>query len=747
MSTPLHVTPATRAAEAPPTPMQAARRWLHYALEERRKPDGTLHYAKVPYYIDGERRRGDLGQDGGRLVTYAEACAMLPVWGAARAGLGFALGEGWQGVDFDKVSTRPELAALVAELPGYVELSPSGNGYHAIGFGAPFQTLGSNSSGIEAYALGRFFTFTGHALRPGQQLTDLAPFIAEVLAPRHGAHRRAREIPPSAAAAPTGEREVDELADALRYLDADDRDTWIRIGQALYTLGEKGFALWSAWSATSSRFPGGDDLERFETFSGSRTSWQSVFNQAAAAGWRNPRRLDPAAIFAGSNLVTCPPGLVAEPGGVAANAPRAPMPLPPGMVVPPPPVPSLAAARLGGQDFRDPAGQQRAATLENVVDALSPTSGVVIRYDTFQDALMIATATGYRPVNDDDIVEARVRLGRSGFKPVGPEVARSAFGHVGKHAASDSALDWVSSLVWDGVPRIDTALPRYFRTVDTPYTRAVGAYLFTALAGRALTVQPLQADMAVILVGLQGARKTSAVAALAPWPSAFGEVDLGKRDDDLARRLRGKLVVEWAEMRGLSGRDQQGIKAWITRRTESWVPKFKEYAGSFTRRCIVIGTSNTNELLDDPTGERRWLPVTAGEVDVESLERDRDQLWAEGAARFRAAGIAWEEAERLARDVHADFKVTDDSWSVLIARWLETVPGPFPRIGETPRATKNGDAPFAMADLLVGIGVDPARITRSDELRAGKILRVASFESGAHRVGEVFARRWRKKDL
>ena len=60
----------------------------------------------------------------------------------------------------------------------------------------------------------------------------------------------------------TGDREVDEIIDALRYLDPDDRDTWIRIGQALYTMGEKGRGIWSAWSATSQRFPGGDDLER-----------------------------------------------------------------------------------------------------------------------------------------------------------------------------------------------------------------------------------------------------------------------------------------------------------------------------------------------------------------------------------------------------------------------------------------------------------------------------------------------------
>lgn len=720
--------PVEWAAVAPPVEMQRAVRWLLWNLETRTKPDGTAAAVKVPYYIDGSRRRGDLDADDGRLVDYAQARAALDLWGFT--GLGFALGDGWQGVDFDHCDLRPDLAALVSQLPGYVEVSPSRTGVHAIGYGAPFDALGSNASGIEAYARGRYFTFTGWALRC-ESPADLSPLVLGVLKPRHEAHRKVGPVQPRPPMAETGDRVLDELADALRYVDADDRDTWVGVGQALYPLGDVGYALWAAWSGTSGRFPGGDDLERWETFKGERTGYQAIFNRATAGGWKNPRKLDAAAIFAGSPLVVDMPAAAPQLAPVPEGAP----------VVPP--VPAAApVTRMDGQAYRELDGRQRAASLENVVAVIGPASGLRIVYDAFQDQIMLGEPGGadrYRPLTDVDYGVLRAQLGKGGFKPVPAEIMRTAVAMVAAENTFDSARAWVESLAWDGVERIDTAMARYFGCEDTPYTRAVGGYLFTALAGRALK-HPLQADMAVILVGLQGARKTSAVAALAPTPRAFGEIDLGKRDDDLARRLRGKLVVEWSEMRGLAGRDLEGIKAWLSRRTEEWTPKYKEFATNFDRRCIVVGTANTTELLDDDSGERRMLPLLAGSTDPEALAADRAQLWAEGAVRFAANGVEWQQAETLARDVHAHFKV-GDPWSEIVAQWLEALP--IPRMGEIPSPLTNGARPVAVHDVAIeAIGLRKSDITQREEKRIGKILRSLGYEKKPVRLGKILGKRW-----
>lgn len=93
-------------------------------------------------------------------------------------GLGFALGDGWQGIDLDNVEANGN-QALANALPGYVEYSPSGRGCHAIGYGEPFPPL--KLKGVEAYSGGRYFTVTGNAI--GGELCDLAPFVAANLEP------------------------------------------------------------------------------------------------------------------------------------------------------------------------------------------------------------------------------------------------------------------------------------------------------------------------------------------------------------------------------------------------------------------------------------------------------------------------------------------------------------------------------------------------------------------------------------
>jgi len=404
-----------------------------------------------------------------------------------------------------------------------------------------------------------------------------------------------------------------------------------------------------------------------------------------------------------------------------------------------PPRALATAATAGSMAFLATAQGAIPGTIENVVDALnSAESGLRLGHDAFQDQIMCDDGTGHwRRFTDADYGRLRAAFGRRGFRPITAEIARSAVLMAAEGNRFDSAIDWARSLCWDGLPRVESALSMYFGAADTPYTRAVGRYLFTALAGRALA-PGCQADMALVLVGLQGARKTSAVRALCPDPDFFVEINLKRiEEDNLARSLRGKLVGELAELRGLVGRDQDSVKAWVTRRIERWRPLYREFDVSFPRRLVLIGTTNEPEFLDDVTGERRWLPVDAGNVDVEAIERDRDQLWAEGVALFDASGVAWQDAERLAGAEHAKFKVADP-WADLLSEWLSK-----PALKGGPASP---DGPFKLADACMGaLGRSVAAMNRADERRLGRTLRSLGFhktdgriEGG--RVGKVWLR-------
>lgn len=273
--------------------------WLLWRSEPDRDPKKKPR--KVPYYVGGGRREGalDSPEDRAKLVIFAEAAAKHAALAGTFEGLAIALGPDgrggcWQGVDLDDIVatgvtdiadlwTRGGCAGL-----GYVEASPSEKGLHLIGYGRQFQTLGPNSCGIEAYAGGRFFTFTGRAV-VGDSLCkryDLADYVEQVLAPRHGS---ARSQPANDAdAVIVDEKTVTELRLALFHMPSDDRSLWVAVGHALKELGDTGRGLWMAWSATSDKFDPKDAASKWGTFAPRRTGYQAVFKMAQERGWVNP---------------------------------------------------------------------------------------------------------------------------------------------------------------------------------------------------------------------------------------------------------------------------------------------------------------------------------------------------------------------------------------------------------------------------------------------------------------------------
>lgn len=348
-----------------------------------------------------------------------------------------------------------------------------------------------------------------------------------------------------------------------------------------------------------------------------------------------------------------------------------------------------------------------------------------IAYDEFKSAMMIEWrhARGeWRAFKDTDYFRLRMVLEARGFVRPQAQLIKDAVKAVADDNRFDSAITWLRGLHWDGVPRVERFYLDCFGLPDTPYHRAVGRYTWTALAGRVL-VPGCKAHMVPTFIGGQGKGKTDAVMAMAPSQGEFVEVGLDTKEDDLARKMRGKLVGELGEMKGLSTRAKEDAKQWISRPVEEWTPKYEEFPVKVPRRCIIFGTGNVPEFLDDETGNRRWLPMdTVFDIDLARIERDRDQLWAEGAALFRAEGVAWEAAMSLAPEEHKRFTVHDARADV-VAAWLardnmEGTDGPT-----------RGSGLVRVSDVLAGaFGLQPAQMTKSLQMECAKILASLGYE-------------------
>ena len=382
----------------------------------------------------------------------------------------------------------------------------------------------------------------------------------------------------------------------------------------------------------------------------------------------------------------------------------------------------------------------------------SALCGHGIAYDAFRDEIMITENVvdrplhmlkfvdlTWRPFRDDDYIMLKMRLERAAsfghkFEPMPVDLVRQLVKHVAQHRSFDSLQILVSSFVWDGVPRVERFLIDFMGAADTPYHRAISKYYWTALAGRAL-VPGIKADMVPIAVGAQGARKTTLIRSIAPQPDMFVELDLGKSDADLAREMKGKVVGELGEMKGFSAKMIEHIKSFITRECEEWVPKYCEFATKYKRRCILFGTTNEDEPLPaDSTGHRRWLPfkVAAGaKCSVEELEKIRELLWAEAVVLFKAHGVMWQDAERLAPNEHPEFE-KEDAWTEHLRDELFKA-----EMGDVAIAYKPEG--FKLKDLLASaFGIPIKDVTRANLNACADSMRKLGFVKCTRTYGKVW---------
>lgn len=384
------------------------------------------------------------------------------------------------------------------------------------------------------------------------------------------------------------------------------------------------------------------------------------------------------------------------------------------------------------------------ASLTNVLAGLGSFEwlGYEVRFDTFRGEMVIRRAgkdAAWRPLEETDYTWLRVALEARGFHAVGKEMIRDAVHAIGRQLQIDTARDWLTGLEWDGEPRVEHFFERYFRVTppedasDTEreqlqrYAAACSLYAWSALAGRVM--EPgVKADMMPILVGPQGCGKSTGVLAIAPDQACFAELSFSDRDDDIARRMRGKLVVELGEMNGLRSRQIESIKAQVSRTHDQWVPKYQELATQYARRCLMFGTSNEHDLLDDMTGNRRFLPMDCGVVDVEGIERDRDQLWAEARELFASRGVIYADVMPYAEKQREVFNVQEPLTDV-VEGWLSC---PDELSGEAPQ-----DRPYVTTTevILALAGGHGLRLDQGTQRRVAVALRTLGYSSARARTG------------
>lgn len=262
-------------------------------------------------------------------------------------------------------------------------------------------------------------------------------------------------------------------------------------------------------------------------------------------------------------------------------------------------------------------------------------------------------AAGPTPRNlcDDDTLRVQKWLQSNGMPAIAKGTVQDAILHIAEKNRFDPVTDYLAGLKWDGIERLSASPEHIFRCSNiTPYHPAVFRMFMIAAAARAL--QPgCKADYMLILEGAQGCGKSTACSILGGQHFS-DSLPQNMTSKDALIHMIGPWIIEIGELAGLKYHDQNALKAILSRTEDTFRPPYGRAEITVKRRFVTIGTTNQREILRDPTGGRRYWPLVVGEIDLDRLRRERDQLWAEATAAFRD-GETWHPTREFEREVIA----------------------------------------------------------------------------------------------
>ena len=202
---------------------------------------------------------------------------------------------------------------------------------------------------------------------------------------------------------------------------------------------------------------------------------------------------------------------------------------------------------------------------------------------------------------------------------------------------------------WDGKDYI-RALARTVPT-DNPYWEDWFYTWFLAMVNqwRSYSHRKYGNSVAPLLISRQGYNKSTFCRSLVPPELQWGYNDnlvLSEKRQVLQAMCQA-LVINLDEFNQISPQVQQGfLKNIIQLPSVKMKPPYGSHVQEFPRMASFIATSNMEDILSDPSGNRRFLGVElTGPIDVSQLP-NYEQLYAQALAALQAGEKTYFDAEQ-----------------------------------------------------------------------------------------------------
>lgn len=234
-----------------------------------------------------------------------------------------------------------------------------------------------------------------------------------------------------------------------------------------------------------------------------------------------------------------------------------------------------------------------------------------------------------------------------------PGKVRDALGVIMKRHRVHPVKDYLKSLEWDGVERLETVLIDYLGVSDTKFDRTVTRKALTAAVARIFR-PGIKFDYMLTITGPQGAGKSLLLDKLGgDWFSDSLTTVQGK---EAYEQLQGVWLIEMSELSATRKADNEAIKQFLSKREDIFRVAYDRQISVFPRQCIFIGTTNDHDFLRDRTGNRRFWPVVVDESRrneglLKELSKETvDQIWAEAVVNYKRGEKLYLEEEDMQQE-------------------------------------------------------------------------------------------------
>tara|TARA_R100001082_G_scaffold40444_1_gene21390 strand:+ start:2905 stop:4242 length:1338 start_codon:yes stop_codon:yes gene_type:complete len=383
-------------------------------------------------------------------------------------------------------------------------------------------------------------------------------------------------------------------------------------------------------------------------------------------------------------------------------------------------------------------GRLETATTRDGTEKIKPTVSNLItvlskdrrwRGRVWQDEFRAVTMLDDRDYKDTD--DTRIKLWMKKHYDVGfsTDVIVESVTYVAEENGKNPLVDWLKTVTWDGTPRMDEWLIRAVGAEDTKLNKEMGRRWLVQCIARAFN-PGIKADCVLILVGPQGARKSTTFRLLAS-DEYFCDTPMDIGSSNAYMQIHRAWIYEVAELDSIRRAHNSSTKAFLSAQEDTFRPPYGRKAITLKRHTVFCGTTNKAAFITDMTGSRRYWPVQIGKIDTDWTTQNRAQLWAEAVVAFKN-GEKWyleNEAEQQLEEQSSDFRQYDP--------WHEVIED-FMRVNRGTLSTSE--------IMTQALSLEKYQMTRNNEMRVGDIMRQLGFERSRRRIGGQRTYVWRKQD-